>query len=89
MHFLKLYSYLEENDDEQITVSDLIRRMEDNLFGSDHSAYSPQHMKTKLQELYGDRIINTEINGKPNVVTFRSTAKAVLQDFYQPGKNET
>ena len=60
--------------------------MEDNLFGSDHSAYSPQHMKTKLQELYGDRIINTEINGKPNVVTFRSTAKAVLQDFYQPEK---
>ena len=57
--------------------------MEDNLIGSDHSAYSPQHMKTKLRELYGDRIINTEINGKPNVVTFRSTAKAVLQDFYQ------
>ena len=40
-------------------------------------------MKTKLQELCGDRIIITEINGKPNVVTFRSTAKAILQDFNQ------
>ena len=45
-------------------------------------------MKTKLQELYGDRIIITDINGKPNVVTFQSTAKAVLQDFYQQDKKE-
>ena len=81
--FLEAVSYLEENDDEQITVSDLIRCMEDNIIGLDHSAYSPQHMKTKLQELYGDRIIITEINGKTNVVTFRSTAKAILQDFNQ------
>ena len=84
--FLEVISYLEENDDEQITVSDLIRRMEDNLSGSHHIAYGAQHMKNKLQEVYGDRIIITEINGKPNVVTFRSTAKAVLQDFYQQGK---
>ena len=84
--FLEVISYLEENDDEQITISDLIRRMEDDLIESDYSAYSPQHMKMKLQELYGDRIIITEINGKPNVVTFRSTAKAVLQDFYQQEK---
>ena len=45
-------------------------------------------MKTKLQELYGDRIIITEINGKPNIVTFRITGKAVLQDFYQQEKME-
>ena len=85
--FLEAVGYLEANDDEQITVSDLIRRMEDNI-ASDCSAYGPQHMKRKLQELYGDRIIITEINGKPNVMTFRSTAKAVLQDFYQQGKME-
>ena len=45
-------------------------------------------MKMKLQELYGDRIIITEINGKLNVVIFCSTAKAVLQDFYQQEKTE-
>ena len=86
--FLEAVTYLEGNDDEQITITDLIRRMEDNLIGSDESAYSPQHMKTKLQELYGERIIVTDINGKPNVVTFRSTAKAVLQEFYQQEKKE-
>ena len=84
--FLEVISYLKENDDEQITVSDLIRRTEDSLSGSDHIAYGAHHMKNKLQEVYGDRIIITKINGKPNVVTFHSTAKAVLQDFYQQGK---
>ena len=45
-------------------------------------------MKSKLMEHFGDRIIQTEINGKPNVVTFRSTAKAILQDFYAHKKDD-
>ena len=77
-----------EKNDEQITISDLIRHMEDYLIESDCSAYGPQHMKMKLQELYGDRIIITAINGMPNVVTFHSTAKAVLQYFYQQEKTK-
>lgn len=43
-------------------------------------------MKLKLQELFGDRIIHTEINGKSNVVTFRNKAEAVLHDFYSHQK---
>ncbi len=43
-------------------------------------------MQQKLQEHFGDRIIQTEINGKPNVVTFRSKASALLQDFYRHQK---
>ena len=39
-------------------------------------------MQQKLKEHFGDSIIETEINGKPNVVTFRNKAKAVLHDFY-------
>ncbi len=30
---------------------------------------------------FGDSIVITHVNGKSNVVTFRSTAKAVLQEF--------
>ena len=56
--------------------------MEINLAGSEHSAYSYPHMQEKLVEHFGDRIIQTEINGKPNAVTFKSKAKAVLYDFY-------
>ena len=59
--------FLEENDDEQITINDLIQRMEDSLANTKHHAYSYPHMQ---QEHFGERIIQTEINGKPNVVTF-------------------
>ena len=77
MNFSQLYKH-----SMCVTIVSFNTQLEDNI-ASDCSAYGPQHMKRKLQELYGDRIIITEINGKPNVVTFRSTAKAVLQDFYQ------
>jgi len=34
------------------------------------------------KEYFGNKIIQTEINGKPNVVTFRNKAREVLCDFY-------
>ena len=80
--FLEVAEFLEQNDDEQITINDLICRMEVNFADSRHDAYSYVHMQKKLKEHYGDRIIETEINGKPNVVTFRSKAKNILHDFY-------
>ncbi len=60
--------------------------MEENLPGSELCAYSYPHMLLKLKEHFGDRIIQTEINGKPNVVTFRNKAKAVIHDFYSRKK---
>ena len=39
-------------------------------------------IKHKLQEQLKDEIIITEINGKPNFVTFRTTAAKILQNFY-------
>ena len=38
--FLELAKFLDENDDEQITISDLISKMEVILDGSEYSAYS-------------------------------------------------
>ena len=84
--FLEVISYLERNDDEQITVSDLIRRMEDNLSGSHHMAYGAQHMKNKLQDVYGDRMIITEINGKPNVWPFVAQLKPSFRISINKGK---
>ena len=80
--FLEVASFLEENDDEQITIQDLIGRMGDNLAGSEYDAYSYKYMQQKLQEHFGDRIVQTEINGKPNVITFRSKASTLLHNFY-------
>ena len=79
--FLEAVRFFEENDDEQITIYDLIQCMERNLADSELSAYSNPHMQQKLEH-FGDKIILTEINGKPNVVTFRNKVKNVLHDFY-------
>lgn len=82
--FLEVARFLEENDDEQITIQDLVHHMEEILAHTEHRAYSYQHMQQKLKEHFGSKIIQTEINGKANVVTFRSKAQEVLHDFYRP-----
>lgn len=86
--FLLVARYLEENDDEQITIGDLIEKMETVLLGSKVTAYGFTHMKNKLLQHFGDSIIITELNGKPNVVTFKRTAASILQDFYNEQKKE-
>ena len=44
-------------------------------------------MKVRLQEHFLDQIVITQINGKPNIVTFRSTVANILHDFHAPPKN--
>ena len=81
--FAKLTMFFEENDDEQITVSDLVEKMKEYLSDTESEAYGRLHMKTKLLEYFRDKIIITDINGKPNVVNFRTTATAILQEFHE------
>ena len=45
-------------------------------------------MKKSLKEYFGNKIIITDINGKPNVIAFYSTASAILKQFYQWQRNE-
>ena len=45
---------------------------------TESKAYRRSHIKTKLLEYFGDKINITDINGKPNVVTFKTTATAIL-----------
>ncbi|KAJ7377203.1 hypothetical protein OS493_030403 [Desmophyllum pertusum] len=55
--------------------------MEEYLGDSASATNSRIHMKAKLEEHFSDQIIITEINGKPNVVTFRSTVTSILHEF--------
>ena len=48
--FLEVAKFLEENDDEQITISNFISKREVILDGSEYSAYSRVHMCSKLKE---------------------------------------
>ena len=42
-----------------------------------------KYIQSELKRHFGHRIIITEICGKQNVVTFRSTASKILHDFHQ------
>lgn len=65
--------------------------MNQKLEDTTYEAYTYPYMKKNLQEHFGERLIQTEINGKQNVVTFRTTARVVLQDYYskQQQKQDT
>ena len=78
--FLEVAKFLEEND-EQITISDLISKMEVILDGSEYSTYSRYICVPNLKSIL-EIVLLQHISGKSNVVTFRNTAAAILQDFY-------
>lgn len=81
--FQATVAYFEENDEEQLTVTDLVEKMQSYLEGSDSQAYCVRRMKDKLNEHFKDQLFITEINGKSNVVTFRHRAATILSEFYK------
>ena len=85
--FIRVADYLVKNDDKQIIINDLKRCV--NLWKKIMShIYSLPHMRHQIQKHFGDQIIITEINGKSNVVTFRSTASKILHDFSEQSSRD-
>ena len=82
-------NYFKENDDEQTTVNALLSIMQEHLndFCSWSDACTSKWLKNRLMEYFKDDIVFTEINGKHNVVTFRTEAKNILHDFYKSRKS--
>ena len=85
--FLKVVHFLEDNDDEQLTVSDLVKKMQEVLGESANKPYSNRYMKDKLEEHFGENIIITNLHGKPNLVTLRKTAASILNEFHAKDAN--
>ena len=77
--FLEVIKYFESNEEEQVTVNDLINKMS----GLCDEPYSFSYMKKKILDYFGGTVIITELNGKHNVVTFKNKADAILHSFYQ------
>ena len=78
--FIRVADYLVNNDEEQTTINDLIEKMS-VFMEEDYEPYCFTHMEYNIEKKFGDQIIITEINGRSNVVTFRSTASKILYDF--------
>ena len=86
--FLRVAQFLEENDDEQISINDLTLKMKEFLEGTTYEPYSFKHMKQKLLSHFGEKIIISNSCGKKNIVTLTSTASSILEQFYKMPKQE-
>jgi hypothetical protein len=84
--FQKAVKYLEDNDEEQVTVNQLCDLMKTYLEAPEDEPYSTVYMKEQLQEYFGDQIVITTIKNKANVVTLRKTAASIINEFYQNPK---
>ncbi|XP_052771710.1 uncharacterized protein LOC128211218 [Mya arenaria] len=78
--FQMVLQHFESNDTEQLTINDLVVQME-LLCGED--AYRSVYMKKKILDYFGGSVIITELNGKANVVTYKSEAHSILHNFYK------
>ena len=81
--FLQAVNYLQEND-EQLTIQDLIPKMGQ----LSENPFSFKHMKRRLPDYFDERVIITEIKGKPNITPLKSTVPNILQNFYSLAKPE-
>lgn len=69
---LKVFTWFKENNDEQITLTDLCNKMRDCLSEEDLDAepYINKKLQDKLLNHFKGRIVIASIDGKANVVTF-------------------
>ena len=86
--FEELTILLENNYDTQITLYDLISKMEERLQNSSSAAYSRMYMTKRLKEHFGENIVFTNLPGKKTVITFRKKASSIIHDFYKAQRCE-
>ena len=85
--FIEVATYLKENDEEQLTLSDLTAMMANMLPEGENNPYCNKWLQEKLS-YFKDQIVISYIQGIPNVVTFLSTANKILSDFRNDQSSE-
>ncbi len=80
--FMKVISYLEQNDDEQLTITHLRDKMKDFLISTDSVPFGNQYLKSKLKEEYGDSIHFAEEEGLSDIVTMREKTSEILRSYF-------
>lgn len=74
-------AFLEDNDEEQLTVTYLAKKMTEYLVGGS-AAYSNKWLGYRLKERCGDFLFMPECEGLPNIVTFREKTRIILRDYF-------
>ena len=76
--FDKMCLFFAENYEEQITISDLVSKMDDYLQGSKSVAYGKQYFKKRPLKRYGDNVFAADGMGFTNIVTFREKSCVII-----------
>lgn len=86
--FLRMCAFFEDNDEEQLSITDLANKMEEYLHESESSAYGNQYLKCKLMKHYGDSIFVAEGDGLQDIVTFRERTGQILRNYFHLPKED-
>jgi 5'-3' exonuclease len=86
--FSKMCSYLENNDEEQLTISELRDKMKELLTGEDSLPYGNQYLKSLLKERYGNAICIAEGDGLTDIVTMRERTAQILRSYFKRTSQE-
>jgi len=86
--FLRTCAFFEDNDEEQLTVTDLAKKITEYLVEGDSAVYGNQYLKYKLEEHYGDSIFIAEGEGLHDIVTFREKTRSILRDYFSMQGND-
>ena len=71
---------------EQLTPSELVDTMLKNLESSDKSACTKFHFKQKLLENYGDELVTSNEDEKPDIATLKSSVNTILRNSNEAPK---
>ena len=86
--FIRLCSFLEEYDEEQLTLDDLTKKMAEYLVQPDAMAYGNQYLKSKLVKHYEESIFIAYQVGLNDIVTFREKTSSILRDYFRQPEND-
>ncbi len=76
---MKVGTYLENNDEEQLTITHLRDKMKESLTNPDSEPYGNQYLKRKLREQYQDNVHFNEGEGLHDIVTMREKSVSSVE----------
>jgi len=80
-------SYLEDNDDETLTIEQLYSIMKEKSGLNDDDLYSPRQLQRELKEHYGTRVSMTTTKQQSTIVTLTSNVKTIIQEAHSSAAN--
>ena len=78
-----MYEYLERNEEEQLTISDLVSKMRGYLLEDGSAPYGNQYSKEKLKWHHGDLLYVAEGDGINDIVIMREKTSKILCDYFK------